>query len=247
MSDAASPAFVVAVSASGGRTASLQQFLQGVGLGEDIAVVVVVQSREALDEAALKDGLRAVSREISPVEDGAPIEAGRIYLPAADLIISIEDGVFRTQPAEQDPGERGTIDSFLVSLAHDEERRAIAVALAGTTSAGTLGVKAIKVAGGIALAEETAESSHDELSKSSSPAALADDLLPIDGLVERVNSSIRYLGSGKGNGTDAEEDGSTKAALASIATVLRNKTGHDFHGYKEGTFLRRVQRRMQVL
>src|SRR5204862_300555 len=29
--------------------------------------------------------------------------------------------------------------------------------------------------------------------------------------------------------------------------VLRNRTGHDFHGYKPGTFLRRVQRRMQVL
>jgi two-component system CheB/CheR fusion protein len=37
------------------------------------------------------------------------------------------------------------------------------------------------------------------------------------------------------------------AALGQIATVLRNKTGHDFHGYKPGTFMRRVQRRMQVV
>src|SRR3712207_9583485 len=32
-----------------------------------------------------------------------------------------------------------------------------------------------------------------------------------------------------------------------IATILRKRTGHDFHGYKPQTFLRRVQRRMQVL
>jgi two-component system CheB/CheR fusion protein len=29
--------------------------------------------------------------------------------------------------------------------------------------------------------------------------------------------------------------------------VLRKRTGHDFHGYKPGTFLRRIQRRMQVV
>ncbi|MDQ2703995.1 MAG: PAS domain-containing protein [Pseudomonadota bacterium] len=34
--------------------------------------------------------------------------------------------------------------------------------------------------------------------------------------------------------------------LTRIATVLRNRTSHDFHGYKHSTFLRRVQRRMQV-
>ncbi|MGO4833621.1 protein-glutamate O-methyltransferase CheR, partial [Rhizobiaceae sp. 2RAB30] len=36
------------------------------------------------------------------------------------------------------------------------------------------------------------------------------------------------------------------AQLTRIATVLRNQTGHDFHGYKRNTFLRRVQRRIQV-
>ena len=32
-----------------------------------------------------------------------------------------------------------------------------------------------------------------------------------------------------------------------ICEILRNQVGHDFTGYKERTFLRRVQRRMQVL
>jgi two-component system, chemotaxis family, CheB/CheR fusion protein len=34
---------------------------------------------------------------------------------------------------------------------------------------------------------------------------------------------------------------------ARIADILRNKTGNDFHGYKQNTFLRRIQRRMQVV
>ena len=35
-------------------------------------------------------------------------------------------------------------------------------------------------------------------------------------------------------------------ALIKIYTLLRTRTGHDFSEYKDRTFLRRVQRRMQV-
>jgi two-component system CheB/CheR fusion protein len=38
-----------------------------------------------------------------------------------------------------------------------------------------------------------------------------------------------------------------EAQIPQIATILCNVTSHDFHGYKRGTFTRRVQRRMQVL
>ena len=41
--------------------------------------------------------------------------------------------------------------------------------------------------------------------------------------------------------------GAAQSRLPAIATILRNRTGHDFHGYKHNTFLRRVQRRMQVV
>lgn len=37
-----------------------------------------------------------------------------------------------------------------------------------------------------------------------------------------------------------------EAQVTQIATILRNVTGNDFHGYKRGTFIRRVHRRMQV-
>src|SRR5262249_48717411 len=35
--------------------------------------------------------------------------------------------------------------------------------------------------------------------------------------------------------------------IARVAAILRNATGNDFHGYKHATFLRRIQRRMQVV
>ena len=157
------------------------------------------------------------------------------------IVVDVQNGRFRTRPADE-VGGRGIIDSFLVSLARDEDGRSIAVALAGTAGDGTLGFKAIKEAGGLTLAEETAESRAGELTSSDTPAALADAVLALDDLIERVASAARQLAA-EGVATPAV----AKAALTAIAGVLRNRTGHDFHGYKPGTFLRRVQRRMQVL
>jgi len=81
---------------------------------------------------------------------------------------------------------------------------------------------------------------------SSSPAALADAVLPVHELTERVSSLVGRI-VGRTGTPSAGPEADASVALASIATILRNRTGHDFHGYKPGTFLRRVQRRMQVV
>ena len=231
----------LALSASAASTGSLQHILTRMPRLDGVAVIVALQHRDALDEEGFRRALAAAGLELADVRDDALIEAGRTYLIGADLVVDVQNGRFRTRPADE-VGGRGIIDSFLVSLARDEDGRSIAVALAGTAGDGTLGFKAIKEAGGLTLAEETAESRAGELTSSDTPAALADAVLSLDDLIERVASAARQLAA-EGVATPAV----SKAALTAIAGVLRNRTGHDFHGYKPGTFLRRVQRRMQVL
>ena len=239
----APPAAVVALCASAASTGSLKYVLARLPPQPDAAVVVVLQHREALDEEGLGRALAEAGREAVPILDGAPVEAGKIYLPAPGAVVTVEDNRFRARAAEQAPGGRGVIDSLLVSLARDEDGRCIAVMLAGTDGDGTLGVKAIKEESGLALAEETEESAAGTLATSSSPAAGADAVLPVAELALHLAALIGQVARAKGRAPDMPE---AKAALASIAAVLRNRTGHDFHGYKPGTFLRRVQRRMQV-
>ena len=237
---------IVAICASAASTRSLESLLAQLPPQSDRAVVVILQHREALDRTAFAATLQAAGHGLQAIEAGAPLLAGRTYLPDPDVIVSVESGHFRIRPAEQRIGERGTIDSFLLSLASDEDGQSIAVVLAGTGADGTLGLKAVKEAGGLTLAEETDESRAGDLAGSTSPAALADAVLPIAALAARIAATARQLASGEAVPAAADA-GETVAALASIAAVLRNKTGHDFHGYKPGTFLRRVQRRMQVV
>lgn len=236
---------VVALCASAANTRSLVHLLQALPPRPDTAVIVVLQHRETLDAADFGHVLAEAGHELSIIAQDMPLVPGRVYLPEPNVIVSIEGDHFRLRPAEQRFGERGTIDSFLVSLLDEMDGHTISVILAGTGSDGTLGFKAVKEMGGIALAEETEESRSGELAASNIPAALADAVLPIEPLTERIRASIRQLGSKSGSQAHLNE-AEASTVLASIAAVLRNKTGHDFHGYKEGTFMRRVQRRMQV-
>ena len=236
---------VVAVGALATSTAGLEQFLTVLPAKMAAAVVLTLQHREALDEAGFTQRLRAAGRELTLIEDGAQIQPGHIYLPPPDVIVAIEAGRFQVQPAEQDPGARGTIDSFLVSLARDGDTHPIAVLFADTGGEGTLGAAAVKEAGGLVLAEQTREHSGEALQTTNSPAALADTLLSPAELADQV---ARYVVQLQSHDDALQLDkASEAAALTGIATVLRNKTGHDFHGYKSGTFLRRILRRMQVV
>jgi two-component system CheB/CheR fusion protein len=159
----------------------------------------------------------------------------------------MEDGRFRSRTAQEAPGSRGTIDSFFVSAAQDQEKNVIGVIFAGTGGDGILGFTALKEADGLTLAEETDKVALDGLAASSSPAALADFVLPVEQMPKRIHLFARHLKRYREAKDPEHKAAEVSGALARIATILRNRTGHDFHGYKPNTFLRRVQRRMQVV
>ncbi|HEU4357473.1 MAG TPA: CheR family methyltransferase, partial [Xanthobacteraceae bacterium] len=151
------------------------------------------------------------------------------------------------RPAQQAPGERATIDSFLVSLAEERAERSIGVVLAGTGGDGTLGTATLKDHGGLALAEKGASEESSHLADSSTPAAIADFVLAPEDIPERIQVYARHLRRLEGKQGFDEVLAAAAMSLSRIADILRKKTGNDFHGYKQNTFLRRVQRRLQVL
>jgi two-component system CheB/CheR fusion protein len=236
---------IIAAVASAGKIETLLRFLSRLELPERAALAVILQNREALDEEAFRRGLGRNAGKLRPILDDRPIEPGILYLADVNVAVTVEAGRFRTHSALEQPGDRGTVDSFLVSLGRDEDGRAIAVVFAGTGGDGTLGINAVKETGGLTFAEST-EDSPAELATSSHPAALADVVLPAEQLADRVASHAQHQIRQGEPGVSGLKEPDVESALRNIAAILRNRTGHDFHGYKRGTFLRRVQRRMQV-
>jgi two-component system, chemotaxis family, CheB/CheR fusion protein len=238
---------VIGIGASAAAVGSLIKLFEKMAAGVDQAIIVVLQHREALDEQVLRQALASRNGDLSLIDHGAPVEGGRIYLSLPNVIVTLEDGRFRTRPAEERPGSRGTIDSFLVSLAEDRGESALGVVLQGTAGDGTLGLATLKERGGLTIVEQGPDETMVDVAAGALPAALADFVIPLEAIPERIAIYARHLARLRERRSFDETLAEVSGSLAQIATILRNKTGHDFHGYKQQTFLRRIQRRMHVI
>src|SRR5438270_6557039 len=81
-------------------------------------------------------------------------------------------------------------------------------------------------------------------------AAGAIDLkLPVQDMAGKLVEYVQGLGtlavSARGDGRSRRDQ--IANACQAICDILRDELGHNFSGYKERTFLRRIERRMQVL
>ncbi|MEW6150237.1 MAG: CheR family methyltransferase, partial [Pseudomonadota bacterium] len=240
---------IIGVGASPGALDSIERFFSRLTIGSDQAIVLALQNHEAFNERQLREIVQASNGgKLTDISDGHPIEGGSVYLCPPSMITTIQSNRFALRKAEQAPGERATIDSFLVSLAEERAEQSIGVVLAGTGGDGTLGTAALKDHGGLAIAEKVAGLDEPEhLRDGNTPAAIADYVLPPEDIPEHIQVYARHLRRlDEKQGFD-EVLATAATSLFRIADILRSRTGNDFHGYKQNTFLRRVQRRMQVV
>ncbi len=247
--DGAGYSALVGLGASAVSTEGVIDFFENARDLKEACFVLVMQHREALDEAVFLERLALASgMTVSEVKNGERPKPGQILVAGPNVRVSVSTGRFRTRAAQELAGERATIDSFLVSLAESQIEQAIGVVLANVGSDGTLGLASLREAGRMTFAEhtggETPPANFANIAKTAS--AMADLVLPAKNIPKRIADHLRSLERSRlARGFDelVEE---YAPQLTRIATVLRNQTGHDFHGYKRNTFLRRVQRRIQV-
>ncbi|MBP0495347.1 CheR family methyltransferase [Pararoseomonas indoligenes] len=244
--DGAAPVAVVGLGVSAATFQALVRLFSIMPRESGAAFVIVSESREAIDTAAL---IRALNENGGPAAglaaDGDRLVADRILVAPVGTMTTLEDGRLRIAPAEERPGHRGTVDSFLISLAEAEREAAVTILLESMPAAGSIGVARLKACGGLILAEgEETEGPALELQGA---AAMADLHLPLAEIPRRLLALVAHLREvdGPREARAVLQDG--ESYLPAIATILRNRTGHDFHGYKANTFLRRIQRRMHVL
>jgi two-component system CheB/CheR fusion protein len=248
---AQSPAEPVAVVGIGVCLASLdsiERLFDGIGQKSGAAFVVAVRQQDGLSSKTVAQALAKHTKlPVKIAANGELLQSDRVYIGGPDDLITLTDGKIEVRHAEEPVGHRGTVDSMLMSLAEHAQDRAIAVILSGLGSEGTAGVTATKKYGGLSIAESRDGEAEAAEQGAATPAGVVDLLLPIDqmpGQIALYIHGLQTLGL-----PEATEEVPAKVAdqMTQIAGILRNVTGNDFHGYKTNTFLRRVQRRMQVV
>lgn len=193
---------------------------------------------------------RYTSMPVLIAEQGVAIKKNHVYVMPSDAVLTIRDGVIRSQRTDQIRRERKPIDVFFASLAQDRAEYSVAVVLSGGDGDGTLGAKAVKEAGGLTLAQTGDEDgpSSPDMPQSAIASGVIDIAVPADQMAGRLMEFARSFdlldGMAQQSGTQDELDQET--AHREICAVLTAHSGHDFSGYKSKTFFRRVRRRMQV-
>jgi two-component system CheB/CheR fusion protein len=246
--EAEQPIIVVGVGASAKSFDSLQRLFAHLPAKCGAGYVVAVRSEDAVDAATLVESLsRQGGLKAQLAVAGARLEPDQIYVGPNDASLTVLDGHLKLEPAKQAPGHRGTIDTLLVSLAMAQEHKSVAVLLAGMGSDGALGIATVKETGGLCLAEIPPQEGATSGPTGEAPTGMVDFLAPVEQLAEQITAYARRVEHLEQSSEMDELKGQADELLPQVAVMLRNRTGHDFHGYKSNTFLRRVQRRMHVV
>jgi len=236
---------IVGIGASAGGLEALEGFFSHVPSEPNMAFVVIqhlAPKHKSVMDSLLK---RRTQMDVLAAEDGRKIEPNCVYLNPPDKDVAIMGGALHLIEPVERHGIRLPIDYFFRSLAQDQREKAICIVLSGTASDGTLGVRAIKGEGGMAMAQEEKQAQYNSMPKSAIDTGLVDFILPVEKMSEEL---IRYTKhpyiKASEKITDTEER--FEATLSKIFLAVRATTGHDFSNYKQSTTRRRIQRRMAV-
>ena len=98
---------------------------------------------------------RYTSMPVLLVEDGMEVQPDCVYIIPPNRDMAFLDGKLQLLEPSAPRGLRLPIDFFFRSLAQDRQERAICIVLSGTGTDGTLGLRAIKGEGGMAMVADS--------------------------------------------------------------------------------------------
>ncbi len=231
---------VVGLGGSAGALEALTAFLDAMPAGSGLAFVVV-QHLDPTHQSHMVDLLAPhTAMTILPAEDGMPVHPNHVYVIQPGSYLEIRRGKLRLSEPKLVHGIRMSVDFFFRSLAADRQQRAIGVVLSGLGADGTLGLRAIKGKGGLAIAQDPSDAAYDSMPRSAIATGIVDFILPVTAIPEAI---IKYSQQTNKNNISGEnlDDG-----MREILDVVEQKTRHDFHCYKPGMVMRRIERRMAV-
>jgi two-component system, chemotaxis family, CheB/CheR fusion protein len=243
MSKLANP--VVAIGASAGGLQALELFFGGMPGRPGLSCVVLTHLAPDRDSHLAEILARYTDMKVAVAEDGVELRPDHVYVLPAGHAMGIRNGRLTVKANPGSDRLHHPIDLFFGELAQDQGENAVGIVLSGTGSDGTLGLRAIKEAGGLTLAQgsDGTAPAYDSMPGSAILGGGVDLVLPAQEMATRI---IEILKTPPSATTAEASEFLTRQHASEIHALLRESSGHDFSGYKHSTFNRRVARRMQI-
>jgi two-component system, chemotaxis family, CheB/CheR fusion protein len=236
---------VVGIGASAGGLEALELFFGGMPGRPGLACVVLTHLAPNRDSHLAEILARYTDMKVVTAEDGAELRPDHAYVLPAGHTMGIKDGRLTVSQHLGPERLHHPIDLFFGELAQDQGENAVGIVLSGTGSDGTLGLRAIREAGGLTLAQgsDGKGPAYDAMPGSAIVGGGVDLVLQAQEMATRI---IEILKTPPSATTAEDSEFLTRQHVSEIHALLRESSGHDFSGYKHSTFSRRVARRMQI-
>lgn len=141
--------------------------------------LLLVQHLHPNDQGLFTRNLASVtSLRVIEASDKERIEPGRVYAAPADYHLLVErTGTIALSTDERVNWSRPSIDVLFESAARVWGEQLIAVILSGASSDGTAGIKAVKAAGGLTLAQDPATAEYPLMPQAAIDSGAVDRVL----------------------------------------------------------------------
>ena len=234
--------YVVGLGASAGGLEALRSFFAAVPAKSGVAFVVI--QHLSPDHPSQMVGLlaRHTQAPVCQIEDGMTVQPDHVYVIPPGKCAKIFGGkLLLFDPEKRAP--HFPIDQFFQSLADDCGEMAVGIALSGTGSDGTLGVRAVKEAGGTVMVQDERTAEFSGMPDSAGAAGMADYTLPPAEMARELLKFIRHPLVSQARGVEIRI---AEATLQKILGIIHGQTDIDFAGYRPSTVVRRIQRRIGI-
>ena len=234
---------IVGIGASAGGLEAFTQLLKHLPPDTGMAFVLI-QHLDPTHSSFLCEALaKATAMPVSEAVDGEVVRANHVYVISPNADIALHQNRLSLVHRAATGLPHLPVDFFLHSLARERGSHSFGVVLSGNASDGTDGLRAIKAADGITLAQDPKSAKFGGMPRSAVNAGVVDYCLAIPELAAELGRLSRhsYFAAGEAPLSTADDP-----ILKQICMAIRNSVGVDFSEYKTATFERRVARRAAV-
>lgn len=240
---------VIAIGASAGGLEQIKLLLKHMP-ADTGAAFVVIQHLDPNHESHLAELLaKAGDLPAVTIEDRMPAQADRVHILPPGHRLGIDDrGVLRLTARSGREATPTLIDHFFRELAAALGRRAVGIVLSGNGNDGALGLKAIRSADGLAIAQHPDNAEFDGMPRAAAQHASPDCLLDTEDMIAPLTNHLHVnLANGKQPADTSSDDNAIgDEALAAILETLHDHGKYDFRYHKPNMLKRRLQRRMAL-
>ncbi|MCW8895755.1 MAG: PAS domain-containing protein [Sulfurimonas sp.] len=238
---------IVGIGASAGGLGAFESFFSSMSSYTKPNMAFVLVQHLAPDHKSILTEIiqRYTNMHVFEVEDGMKVEVNCTYIIPPNKDMALINGKLQLLEPITPRAQRLPIDYFFRSLAQDQADKSIGIVLSGTGSDGTQGIRAIKAAAGMVIAQKLSSCEYEGMPESAINTGLVDYELSPSDMPQKLMEYTKYVNNITSKDIYIQQlNGENE--LRKVFILLRDQTSHDFSQYKPSTINRRIERRMAL-